>query len=314
MTEHPARAALIETLEDPVGGLQNYVLRGASLTDANQSRFDLEEDLAEAVVADVLRAAEALVRRQFVAYDPSYQTSTSQVLVENLSDVPELAAVDLNIRLGNAPDDAGGDPVLAMAHVVGTGKGQIVAYRMKGAGIATRRSRGITLVPRDGVYRQLKGDILFYEPKFDAYTLAGFVFFQSASLIQSKLNAPAKARKLAKEALAAATAKVEIDGFDELEKAVMDDSNLRAKMAHIARVLRDDPDYARVLTTERLVAFVENHNPDIPLAVRNGKTILSFDPSPQHRHQIPRLLADDYLHSFLTDRKYEAGSKQPVAD
>ena len=51
---------------------------------------------------------------------------------------------------------------------------------------------------------------------------------------------------------------------------------------------------------------------NIPLTTVDGTKALLFDPSPQHRHQIPRLLADDYLHSYLTDRTYEAGSKQRV--
>lgn len=93
----------------------------------------------------------------------------------------------------------------------------------------------------------------------------------------------------------------------------MDDPTMRAKMAYVARLLASDPAYAKNLTTKKLVKFVETYpDYDIPVTTVNGKKALSFDPSPQHRHQIPRLLADDYLHSYLTDRNYEAGSKQRV--
>jgi hypothetical protein len=159
----------------------------------------------------------------------------------------------------------------------------------------------------------LDGDILFYEPRFDAYTCAGFAFFITVTLIQTRLHAEEKARRLAKETLAAVTAKVNIEGFSQLEAAVIHDPTLRAKMSYIGRLLASDPEYAKNLNTKKLVKFVETY-PEYQIAVSivNGEKALKFDPSPQHRHQIPKLLADDYLHSYLTDWNYDAGSKQRV--
>lgn len=313
MTEEPARQALATALAAKSTGLDNFVIRGDALVDSDLTRFDLVDRMTSDVVGDVRRFAEALTTKQFLDYDPSYQTSNSQVLVEKLNEIPELSALDAAIRLGDVPDDTGGRTVVAMAHAVGTGPNRIVAYRLKGPGIATRRARGITLVPRDGVYRPIEGDVLFYEPRFDVLTRGEFAYFTTVTLIQTKLQAPAKARQLARDTLATVTARIRIDGFAELEQAVMDDPSMRAKMAYVARLLHSDPDYAKKLTTKKLVAFVESY-PDyeIPIATVAGKKALRFDASPQHRHQIPRLLADDYLHSYLTDRNYEAGSKQRV--
>lgn len=313
MTTERARLALVSALAAEPTGSDNFVIRGESLADSELTRFDLIDVMASDVVGDVRRFAEALAGKQFLDYDPSYQTNSSQVLVEKLDDVPELSAVDATVRRGDVPNDAGGRAVVAMAHAVGTGANRIVAYRLKGPGIATRRARGITLVPRDGVYQPIKGDVLFYEPRFDVLTRGEFAYFTTVTLIQTKLNAPDKARQLARDTLAAVTAKIRIDGFAELEQAVMDDPSMRAKMAYVARLLQSDPDYAKNLTTKKLVAFVESYpDYDIPIASVDGKKALQFDASPQHRHQIPRLLADDYLHSYLTDRNYEAGSKQSV--
>lgn len=313
MTADAARQALIDVLSAKPAGLTNFVIRGEALSDAAVTRYSLVQEMATTVTEDVVKAVSALTKKQFLNYDPSYQTSSSQVLVESLSEIPELAAADAAIRQGDLDLDAGGDQTIGLAHAVGTGKLQVVAYRVKGPGIATRRTKGIPLIPRDGIYRPVEGDVLYYEPRFDAFTCGGYVYFSSVSLIQTKLHAEDKARELAKKTLAKVTAKVEIDGFNELEQAVMDDSNLRAKMAAVARLVDSDPDYAKNLTTAKLVSFIMS-NPDynIPVSTLNGKTVLHFDPSPQHRHQIPRLLADDYLHSYLTDRNYEAGSKQRV--
>lgn len=313
MTAEPARQALIDAIGESVAALNNFVVRGDVLADAQVSGFDLVREMASDVTDDVVRAVTSLSQKQFLTYDPSYQTSSSQVLVENLSEIPELAAVDAEIRRGDVPNDAGGPQAVAMAHAVGSEPNRLVAYRLKGPGIATRRTRGIPLIPRDGIYRPIDAEVLYYEPRFDVFTCAGFAYFTTVTLLQTKLHAAEKARELARETLVTATAKVKIDGFTELENAVMDDPSMRAKMAYVARLLQSDPEYAKNLTTQKLVKFVESH-PDyaIPVSRMGGTKVLLFDPSPQRRHQIPRLLADDYLHSYLTDRNYEAGSKQRV--
>jgi hypothetical protein len=313
VTAEHARQALTDAATATAEALDNFVVRGNSLAEAQVSRFDLVSDMASSVVHDVMRAAVALSKKQFLDYDPSYQTSASQVLVENLSEIPELAVVDEQIRRGDVVNDGGGQSPVAMAHAVGAAAHRIVTYRLKGPGIATRRAKGITLIPRDGIYRPVDGEILYYEPRFDAFTCAGYAYFTTVTLLQTKLHAEDKARQLAHDTLAVATARVRIVGFSDLENAVLDDPTLRAKMAHIARVLETEPEYARNLTTEKLVEFAEA-NPDynILLSTMDGAKALRFDPSPQHRHQIPHLLADDYLHSYLTDRNYESGSKQRV--
>lgn len=313
MTADSHRQALLDALAANPTGLANFVIRGDALASARVTRFSLVKGMAVTVTNDVLKAVQSLTKKQFLDYDPSYQTSSSQALVEALSEVHELAALDAAVRGGDLANDAGGTEAVAMAHAVGSGDHSIVAYRVKGPGIATRRGRGITLIPRDGIYRPIGDDVLYYEPRFDAFTCGGFAYFTNVSIIQTKLHADSKARELAKNTLEVVAAKVHIDGIDDLTTAVMDDPTLRAKMASVARLLHSDPDYAENLTTLKLLRFVEQ-NPDysIPISSIDGVKALRFDPSPQHRHQIPRLLADDYLHSFLTDRKYEAGSKRRV--
>jgi hypothetical protein len=313
LTSEQAREVLAVAAESAQAALGNFAIRGVNLADAEIFRFDLVAEMADAVIADVRRTASAMTEKQFLDYDPSYQTSNSQVLVEALDEIPELATVDGAIRVGDVPDDAGGSAVVAMAHLVGSGEDAIAAYRLKGPGIATRRARGIPLLPRDGVYRPVDEEVLFYEPRFDVLTCRGFAYFTTVTLIQTKLHADDKARELARETLATVTTGVAIDGYESLERAVMDDPTLRAKMASVARLVETDPEYASKLTTDRLLAFVEsNQDYNIRVSLVDGHKALLFDASPQHRHQIPRLLADDYLHSLLTDRKYEAGSKQRV--
>lgn len=310
-----ARASLAKALAAKPPGLANFVLRGSSVEDAEVTGFSLTREVAETVRTDIWSAVEKLIDKQMLPYDPSYQTSTSQVLVERLDDIPYLQHVDAEIRMGDVEPDRTQNDVVAMAHAVGTGDRQVIAYRMKGPGIATRRAKGLLqLVPRDGIYAPIDDEVLYYEPRFDLITHGEWAYFTSTALIQTKLNAPEKAQELARQAFQVATRKVDIEGRDLLEKAVVEDPTLRAKMAYVARLIESDPAYAENLTTENLVKFVKaNPDFDIPIARIGRKVVLAFDASPQRRHQIPRLLADDYLFSQLTKRKYEAGSKQRVS-
>lgn len=305
-----ARRALTDALKDASTSLQSHVLRGPSLEEASPQRYDIEADFAARVVEDLRAHTEALAAREIVPYDPSYRTSSHQVLVEDLPEIPDLAAVDARIRRGDLPRDEGSEPVVAMAHLLGDGEDALLAYRVKGAGIATRRSRGIPLSPLQGVYRPVQGEVLFYEPSVDVLTVRGLAFVTAVSLIQTRLHAPQKAQRLARETLRRATARVEVDGIAELEAAVVADPGMRAKMAQVARRMEADPEYAQLLTTERLVVFAIEH-PEYAIATADQARLV-FDPSPQTRWAIPKLLADDYLYSELTQRSYEAGSKSEV--
>jgi len=251
-TDQP-RQVLTSALEDRNAALLNSVLRGEAMATAAVSKFDLVETMAQTVRSDVWAQVKRLMGKQFIPYDPSYQTSAAQVLVENLDQISDLAAVDATIQHGDFASDAGGEPVVAMAHAVGAGDNKVVAYRVKGPGIATRRAKGVfQLIPRNGVYQPIDEEVLYYEPRFDAFTCGGMAYFVTVTLIQSKLNAPEKARALARDTLKRVTKKVVIEGLAELEQAVMDDQTMRNKMAQIARLLDNEPEYAKNLTTRRL--------------------------------------------------------------
>jgi hypothetical protein len=294
--------------------LSNYLVRGASLSAGAVTRITLERDLADTVIADVLGYAERLVEREFVAYDPSYQLASNQVIADDVDEVPAirelLAVVD---RDDVATDAPGGEPVVAMVHrVEAAGEASVTVVRLAGAGIATRRARGVkALFPQHGVFTEVPGDVLYYEPRFDVLVRGSDLFVNTITQLSRKLEAPERAQQRAREVFATATTNIAIRGADELAEAVVSDPAMIAKMMAVSRILEADPEYAALLTTERLVPFLRD-NPHIEIdIVGDGEDAqLVFDPSPQKRYRIVKALADDYLSSRLTGRDYEAGSKQ----
>lgn len=294
-------------------GLDSYVARGSDLDSADVSRVEFATDLADAVTTDLVGALTRLLDRELMPYDPAYQPSGGQALVAALDEAPTLQRLHAHVRTDDVPvDDITGGQVHAMAHRLHREGALVAAYRVKGAGIATRRPRGLwALLPRDGVYARVDDEILYYEPRVDAWVVGDHVLFTARTTLERRLNAPSQAQAMARETFERATAHVAIVGADELATACASDPTMIAKMASLARTLDADPAYAELLTTEHLVEFVDA-NPQF--GVRIGGTgdarRLVFEPSPQTRYRIVKLLADDFLRSDLTQRRYEAGSKQ----
>lgn len=298
----------------------NFLLRGPSVPEAVPTRIDFERELAAAVVDDVIGFARSLAQRELVPYDPSFQPSSGQALIDDLAETghpfSDLASVLLT---GDLPLDRHDNtaPIVALAHrIESSGAEPILALRFKGPGIATKRPSGLSvLLPRGGVYVRVKEQILWYQPRFDALVVGPVLFVTAPSTLQRSIGSPERAQQLARMTFSRATAEIRIDGVEELSAAVASDPAMMAKMAQLSRTLAADPGYADFLTTGRLVAFLDA-NPQIPIAMAGtgADRHVVFESSPQKRYLIPKTLADDFLRSELTDRRYEAGSKHRIDD
>lgn len=319
MTIDELRAELQERITaaraDPAGN--DFLIRGADLSTGEPGEVTFEQDTAAAVRADVLGFAESVLEREWLRYDPSYSLSGAQAFADELSEVPELARIHEAVRSGRAEPDSGDAAIVAMAHeVFADPERSVVAYRLKGPGIATRRPRGIrVLLLREGVLENVAGEIVTYEPRFDALVVGGSVLVTATTTLTRVLGSTQRLQALARETFTTATERVEIEGAAALEEAVASDPTMSAKMAQLARILAADPDYAKLLTTENLVDFLDR-NPAVRIATTGtgGDRRLVFEPAPRTRYAIVKLLADDYLRSDLSQRSYEAGSKAPLEE
>ena len=312
-TELEARIAAARA--DPSGN--DFLVRGTDLATAELREITFEESMAATVRSDVLDAATAVLAREWLPYDPSYALSPGQVFADDLAEVPELARLHAAVVGGQSPGDTGEDaePIVAMAHeVFADPAAGIVAYRLKGPGIATKRPRGIrALLAVDGVFEEVKSKIVYYEGRFDAIVVGDSVLVTATTTLTRVLGSTDRIQALARSTFAKATRKLAIEGAELLAEAVATDPAMASKMAQLARILDADPAYAKLLTTENLVEFLER-NPAVHIATagKGKQRKLVFEPAPQTRYAIVKLMADDYLRSDLSKRSYEAGSKAPL--
>jgi Domain of unknown function (DUF4868) len=317
-------AATIHAIKaDPTAS--NYLVRGAGIADGSMHAVTFDAQTTAEVAADVMGYAELILAKQWLAYDPSYQLASNQALVDELAEVPELGRLHADLvtaPLDRAPSASNQDApqhsrVVATVHRAWTDPTvALTAYRLKGPGIATRRPRGIRiLIPRDGIFERIDSEVVYYEPGFDALVFGDHVFVTSITTLQRSLGSTDRARAMATKTFARATSKLAIEGAEELAAAVATDPAMVAKMAQLSRILDSEPEYAALLTTERILAFLDR-NPHVPIATTGtgDERRLLFEASPQKRYLIVKALADDYLRSELSQRTYEVGSKVQLPD
>jgi len=310
------REVLARAAKSPLDNLtlSNYWVRGNSFENGTLTQADFDAETTKGVIGDVLSHASRVSDGAFVHYDPAYQTAHNEFLVDGLANSPFLAALVQEASDDDNPlDTSSHEPIQAMFHCVRDHRGlMITAVRLKGQGIYTRRARGVrALIARDGIYVPIDEEIVYYEPRFDALIIENQVIVSVPSTIQQQFGSAARARNLARETINRLAGKVAIDGIDALRDAATTQPAMVAKMASISRLLDSDPEYAALVTTDNLVGFVAAH-PEVEIEISGVGTrrALVFDPRPQNRFAILKLVADDFLQSGLSGRNYEAGSKQ----
>lgn len=188
-------------------------------------------------------------------------------------------------------------------------------YRVADTMLQLKKSKALALFASDGVYSKLEAaDLLLLQPDFDVVVIGGFAFFAKKPTFERAFGFIEELKKESLATFKAVTSTLNIKGIDELEAACTSQPQMMAKMSSIKRSMDDDSSYATAMTMEKLLKYIDEHpQVDIEVVEENGDKLLVFDPSPRRRFQIVKLLDDDFLHSVLTARDYEAGSKTQTA-
>lgn len=188
-------------------------------------------------------------------------------------------------------------------------------YRVADTMLQLKKSKALALFASDGVYSKLEPtDVLLLQPDFDVVVIGGYAFFAKKPTFERAFGFVEELKKESLTTFKAVTKTLKIKGIDELEAACTRQPQMMAKMASIKRNMDDDPSYAKAMTMKKLLKYIDGHpQVDIEVVEENGDKLLVFDPSPRRRFQIVKLLDDDFLHSVLTARDYEAGSKTQTA-
>ncbi|GAA2015727.1 DUF4868 domain-containing protein [Nakamurella flavida] len=153
---------------------------------------------------------------------------------------------------------------------------------------------------------------LVIDRAFRVLVTGGTALMPASSAYESLFGPPPGLREQAAQTFASTFGTLSITGAQELREACTTDPTMMRKMLSIERKLAE-PAFRSALTMPNLLTFL-GRNPKIAVKVdRTGPApSLVFETDAQHRWALLKLLDDDFLHSELTSRTYEANSKSEL--
>jgi len=259
------------------------------------------------------RAAD-LAERTPRPYSPAAELSRGEVMhLEPVTGL--LAGLQDTVATGDvAPYDPDATWVahlrLLAARVTTTDGAHLTFWRELRPTARLERSRVVAALWRGDRFDRLAEEhVLLLDGRFDAVVVGGMALFTAKGTFERLFDFVAELRRSAAATYLEVTRELRIEGAADLEAACTSNPAMMAKMASIRRHLEGDTGYREAMTMDRLVAFVQAH-PETEVEVTGcGDQARLVFRSDRRRYKILKLLDDDYLHSLLTSRSYEANSK-----
>jgi len=282
-------------------------------------RVELGDEPARLLHNALVRAAQRMADLTPLGYGPVVLCPGGHCLVLANRESPRLTAVTAAVTAHPTtrfdPTAPAASELFALGAELRLPNGRtIIGYREQRPPRVLARSRSVALLYRNGRFDQLNPlEVLQLDLAFDVLTAEGEAYFEKKRTFERLFDHLAPLVAAARATFQAVTANLRIRGLAEMEAACTSDVNMMAKMASISRSMTADAAYATALTMLNLLRFVDRHSQyGIKTAGSGTHRQLVFEASPAERYKILHLLDDDYLHSQLTQRSYESGSKIPT--
>lgn len=284
--------------------------------DLSGFRIKLTEDAREAIAEIAQATRERVEDATLLAYGPAVQIPPQHWMHVTQAEAATLAAIEdlvrkQDLKLFDAKSEHAPTIKMLAARFTTVDQRSVTFYRVADSMLQLKKSKLLGLLQEGGVYGRMEPtDVLLLRTDFEVVVIDGYAFFTKKLTFERAFGFLEKLRKESLETFNTVTKHLRIRGLDALRDACTSQSQMMAKMASIRRSLESDADYAKAMTMERLAAYIQEHpHVDIELVGSGAERELVFDPKPARRFQILKLLDDDFLHSVLTERDYEAGSK-----
>lgn len=293
--------ALLGIMPDSTGALGGYTI-------------DLTVD-AQAEVAKIAQnTREVLADSALVPYGPAILIPPQHWMHVAQTDAATLDEIEVLVREGDLlpfGTDHGAKLKMLAARFTTTDQQVVTFYRVADSMLQLQPAKVLGLIKSGHLYGRLEpADVLLLRTDFDVLVIDGYAFFRKKATFEQAFGFLDKLKAESLSTFSAVTSKLKIQGMDALQAACTSQPQMMAKMSSIKRSMDGDSAYAEAMTMPRLIKYIEDHpHVDVDIVGSGDDRQLVFDPVPKRRFQILKLLDDDFLHSVLTARDYEAGSK-----
>ena len=301
---------------DRYEGTTNLVV--ASKVKTQPPSFSLRHvQIHQSLIGDLMdiskRAGRAVLNSQLIPYDPSYKPDSHEVMHISLDDNVRLKnLVESMMEVGVLDvltDDSAYYSHLSLYGIVHntTDRNWLILRGLSDRNVL-RRSRKLGLLFRDGVFDRLESEVLLLDRDIDCFPWDGYMYVLNMSGFHRVTQYHDEVVSAASAVIADAASRIPIFNLDDFKGVGTSDYRMAAKLASI----KNKP-YLANLTLSKVREVIERHKLPIEINVdAAGKEALIFDPDPQRRFLILKLLDDDYLHSNMTEQDYAVNSKVAI--
>jgi Domain of unknown function (DUF4868) len=275
-------------------------------------RLNLHEELAQEFFAT---AQEALPEEgtRYIPYDPGYTPDWNQVAYLELANSPTIADLVAEVsKVQQAElfqeEDAIVDHLRFYSVVISpSARRQAVFFRTYSPARELSRKPGFAAVFSKGHYDKIKNKIFLFDRQIDCFSWDGYLFIRSVPAFQRIFKYYEELRAKADETVTAILDRIPIANADAFRESGTRQIQMMSKLAQIAR-----KPYLDQVTMKDIQRTITDFNLELQIVKEGGKQKLLFEPSPNKRWLILKLLDDDYLGSTMTNQKYEVNSKSPL--
>ena len=242
-------------------------------------------------------------------YDPTYKPDKHELLYLDLEDAPEVeeivsAVADVSGAAEFEENETIVNHLKFYAVVVTDADQQAVFFRSYGPKKELSRKGGFALTKGQGQYNRIKKKVFLFDDEVDCFAWEGFLFIRNPYQFRRIFRYLEQLKERANEIIDLVTERVPISNEDEFRSAVAGQMQMLAKMSSIAA-----KPYLAGLTMEAIQLTIDEFELELDVVEEDGEDKLVFDPAPDKRWIILKLLDDDYLESVMTELKYESNSK-----
>ncbi len=287
---------------------------GAAKEQLSLNRVTLTKDLAEEFSDIAKEAVPQSDQIQLLAYDASYKPDHGEVMYISLADdarvkaiIDELAAFqDIPLLKGNGSVT---ESLRFYSVVFGSKKDtRVVLLRVISEKIEISRGNRLAALLRAGTFSKLKQKVFLFDRRVDCIAAAGFLFVLNKGGFERLFQYYEQLKTHAAEAIKEVTKYIPISNIKEFTEACTTQVRFMDKMAAISK-----RPYLSNVTMSDIKKVIADFKLSVPIVTENGVEKMVFEPAPEKRWQILKLLDDDYLGSIMTQEKYAANSKIRVS-
>lgn len=313
----PQLRALLRVLADPAGLTVALMVVSEHLSDA-PTVFDvpISADLAQEFLKEVTETAAAAAESELRPVDLGFVPAPQQWIhtrigVGPLADLEKLVLAPTPVQY-DRNTEFGRRNLLVLRVSSTDGRGLARVYQGFSPEKALQRGKRIFAFWTGERFASLDAQPLVIDRNLRLFTLGGTVLMKSNAAYESLFGALPDLRRRAATTYAATLGKLNIVGGDALRAACESDLNMMRKLSSIAHKMQQ-PGYPEALDMSSVLHFLErNTHIEVDIDRSGDVPALVFNPQPQRRWALLKLLDDDFLRSDLTNINYEANSKTEV--